>query len=183
MKTISETVYLSIGSNLGDRQQNLRRAFQALETGAARLRNCSSIYETEPVDFAEQNWFLNCVAEVVTVLSPFALLVWLQGIEHRLGRRRGLPKGPRIIDLDILLYGNRTLNSPTLVVPHPRMLERRFVMEPLREIAASLRFPFSHETHAAQETVEELFAKLKDSSQVHRINTGFRSGQENCLSR
>ncbi len=183
MKVISETVYLSIGSNLGDRRENLRRAFQALETGAVRLRSCSSIYETEPVDFAEQDWFLNCVVEVGTVLSPLALLESLQGIEHRLGRRRGLPKGPRIIDLDILLYGNRTLSSKTLVVPHPRMLERRFVMEPLREIAPSLRFPAAHKTHAAQETMEELFAKLQDSSQVRRIKPGFRAGQANCLSR
>ena len=179
MKTISETVYLSIGSNLGDRcEQNLRRAFQALEDRRHRdCESCSSIYETEPVDFAGQGWFLNCVVEVETVLSPLALLETLQGIEHKLGRRRRQPKGPRSIDLDILLYGDRTLHSKMLVVPHPRMLERRFVMEPLREIAPSLRFPVS------RETVEELFQKLQDFSHVRRISSDRLAGKTNRLPR
>ncbi len=82
---ISETAYLSLGSNLGDRCEQLRRAWQALEAGAIRVQSCSSIYETEPVDFAGQGWFLNCVVEVETVLSPLALLETLQGIEHKLG--------------------------------------------------------------------------------------------------
>lgn len=180
---ISETAYLSLGSNLGDRCEQLRRACQALEASAIRLQSCSSIYETEPVDFAAQGWFLNCVVAVETVLSPLALLETLQGIEHKLGRRRRQPKGPRSIDLDILLYGNRTLNSKALVVPHPRMLERRFVMEPLREIAPSLRFPVSRETPVLQETVEELFQKLQDFSSVRRISSERLAGKARRLPR
>ena len=154
------TVYLSLGSNLGDRLENLRRACQALAQKGIRWRRLSSVYETEPVDFAEQDWFLNCVVEVETSLAPLALLQEVQQIEEELGRQREQPKGPRTLDIDILLYGDLVLPSGALVLPHPRMLERRFVLEPLREITPSLRLPLS------SKTVEEAFRELRDPSQV-----------------
>ena len=154
------TVYLSLGSNLGNRLENLRRACQALAQKGIQLRRISSVYETEPVDFAEQDWFLNCVVEAETTLPPLALLQEVQQVEGELGRQREQPKGPRTLDIDILLYGDLVLPSGALMLPHPRMLERRFVLEPLREIAPSLRLPMS------SKTVEEAFRELRDTSQV-----------------
>ncbi len=163
MATVPVTAYLSLGSNLGDRLGNLRRACRALEGGAIRLGAVSSVYETEPVEFVDQEWFYNCVVEVETTLAPLELLEQLQAIERRFGRRREQPKGPRTLDIDLLLYGETVLQAERLVVPHPRMHERRFVLEPLREIAPTLRFPNS------QKTIEQLFQELPDGSQVRRI--------------
>ncbi|MBI3894783.1 MAG: 2-amino-4-hydroxy-6-hydroxymethyldihydropteridine diphosphokinase [Acidobacteria bacterium] len=154
------TVYLSLGSNMGNRMENLRRACQSLAQKGIQLQRFSSVYETEPVDFAKQNWFLNCVVEAETNLPPLALLREVQQIEEELGRQRQQPKGPRTIDIDILLYDDLVFASEALVLPHPRMLERRFVLEPLREIAPSLRLPLS------AKTVEEAFQDLHDPSQV-----------------
>jgi 2-amino-4-hydroxy-6-hydroxymethyldihydropteridine diphosphokinase len=163
MSQTTTIAYLSLGSNVGDREGNLRLACQRLDGNAIHLRRVSSIYETEPVDFLEQDWFLNCVAEIETGLEPLALLERLQQVEDRLGRRRERPKGPRTLDIDILLYGESTLVSERLRLPHPRMLQRRFVLEPLREIAPTLRFPLS------QKSVDDLFQELQDASQVRRI--------------
>lgn len=157
------TAYLSLGSNLGNRGENLRLACQQLEGDGIRLRRLSSIYETEPVDFVEQDCFLNCVAEIETDLAPLALLERLQQIENCLGRRRERPKGPRTLDIDILLYGDGSFRNESLLLPHPRMLQRRFMLEPLREIAPTLRFPLSHKS------VDEIFQSLGDPSQVRRI--------------
>ncbi|MBI4460056.1 MAG: 2-amino-4-hydroxy-6-hydroxymethyldihydropteridine diphosphokinase [Acidobacteria bacterium] len=154
------TVYLSLGSNLGDRLGSLRRACRALEKADVRLDHFSSVYETEPLDFAGQNWFLNCVIEADTSLPPLNLLREAQRIEEELGRRRETPKGPRTIDVDILLYGDLVLASETLTLPHPRMTERKFVLEPLREIAPALRLPPTFKT------VEQFYGELCDSSQV-----------------
>src|ERR1017187_10174720 len=125
--------YLSLGSNVGDRLGNLRQACTQLDSEGISLRRLSSIYETEPVDYLEQDWFLNCVAEIETGLRPLALLDRLQQIEAHLGRRRERPKGPRTLDIDILLYWDYTLTSERLLLPHPGMLQRRFVLEPLCE--------------------------------------------------
>ena len=164
MATLPVTAYLSLGSNLGDREDYLRRACQALQERGNRLRRISSVYETEPLDFPEQNWFLNCVVEVETTLPPLLLLRQLQAIEKQLGRERRVAKGPRTIDMDILLYGDLILHTKELVVPHPRMLERRFVLEPLREIAPRFQLP------ASSKTVEDLFRELQDPSQVRRVS-------------
>ena len=160
------TAYLSLGSNVGDRLESLRRACRMLDGDSIRVRRISSIYETEPVDLIEQDWFLNCVVEIETALAPQELLDRLHGIELQLGRRRGQPKGPRTIDIDILLYGERSIRTEKLSVPHPQMLRRRFVLEPLCEIAPSLQVPES------EKRVEEFVRELKDCSEVRRIDAG-----------
>ena len=131
-----KTVYLSLGSNIGDREANLEAAIERL----APVRR-SPVYETEPVDYVNQRWFLNLVVEVETTLFPMQLLARTQKIERELGRVRGVPKGPRTIDIDILLYGTSVIESEKLTVPHPRMAERRFVLAPLADLAPDLRHP------------------------------------------
>lgn len=139
-------VFLALGSNMGDRQGNLERAIGALEAEEVHVVRRSSIYETEPQELREQPWFLNMVLECETRLFPVQLVATTQRIERGLGRdrsARAVPKGPRPIDIDILLFGKVLLDTPKLAIPHPRMLERRFVLEPLVEIAPSLRHPGS----------------------------------------
>ena len=138
-----KTVYLSLGSNLGDRQLYLKRAVTYLRQGGIGVQRQSSIYETEPQDVARQPWFLNIAVECETQLFPLQLLKVLQRIERELGRVRAgaVRRGPRVIDIDILLYGNVVIDTPQLTIPHPRMTERRFVLEPLLEIAPELRHP------------------------------------------
>ena len=129
-------VFIGLGSNLGDRDAYLEMARRAL-TGSEGilLVRASSLYETEPVGYTEQGWFLNQVVEVAAVLDPWELLGLLQGIEQDLGRQRLIRWGPRVVDLDLLLYGDAVLNGPKLIVPHPRLYERSFVLAPLAEIA------------------------------------------------
>jgi len=135
------TAYLSLGSNLNDREANLRRALEILESPDVHIKRVSSIYETEPQEMRDQPWFLNLVAEVETTLFPMQLLRRVRKIEKELGRQRLVPKGPRTVDIDILLFGRFVMDSPALQVPHPRMQDRRFVLEPLAEIAPELRHP------------------------------------------
>jgi 2-amino-4-hydroxy-6-hydroxymethyldihydropteridine diphosphokinase len=131
------TAYVALGSNVGDREHLVRRAAELI--GATRL---STIIETEPWGYENQPRFLNAVAEVLTVLEPQPFLAHLLDVERRLGRERLGPRfGPRTIDLDLLLFGNRTIDEPGLVVPHPRLLERLFVLEPLAELVPELEFP------------------------------------------
>jgi len=152
--------YLSFGSNVGDRLENLRKALRLLCQAGIALRCTSSIYETEPVDNLDQDWFLNCVAEIATTLEPLALLRELQQIEAQLGRERTVAKGPRTLDIDILIYGDITLESDELTLPHPRMFQRRFVLEPLRELAPTLPIP------GTAKTVEAAYNGLRDPAQV-----------------
>jgi 2-amino-4-hydroxy-6-hydroxymethyldihydropteridine diphosphokinase len=135
------TVYLSLGSNVGNREGNLRAAIAELPPSGVQVKQVSSIYETEPVDYPDQPWFLNCVLEAETDLEPPALLETLRSIESQLGSQKKIAKGPRKIDLDILLYGDLTIVTPELQVPHPRMLQRRFVLTPLAELAPRLKHP------------------------------------------
>lgn len=155
--------YLSLGSNVGDRMAELRRAMQLFCGEGMAMRRTSSVYETEPVGYTEQGWFLNCVAEISTTLEPVALLHRLQRIENQLGRERTVPKGPRTIDIDMLLYGDVVMQTEELTLPHPRMLERRFVLEPLREIVPALRLPGSGIT------VAEAYQQLRDPAQVRLL--------------
>ena len=159
--------YLSLGSNVGDRLENLRKGMQLFRGEGIALRRTSSVYGTEPVDHTDHGWFLNCAAEVSTTLEPLALLRRLQRIEIRLGRERKIPKGPRTLDIDMLLYGDVVLQSEELTLPHPRMFKRRFVLEPLREIAPALRLP------GASISVEEAIQQLRDPAQVRRLEPGF----------
>ncbi len=159
---MKKTVYLSLGSNLGDREANLRRAIEALgELG--RVTAVSSFYETEPVELLAQPWFLNCAVAVETELMPKQFLARAQAIEQTLGRRRVKPKGPRTIDVDILLFGNAVVDVPTLTIPHPAMHERRFVLEPLAEIAPEVRHP------VFKRTVRELRDALPAGQAVRRV--------------
>src|SRR5277367_7092881 len=131
-------IYLSLGSNVGERAGNIARAIAELPGRGVRVVRRSSLYETEPVEFLAQGWFLNCVVEVETELGAGELMRVLLAIERSMGRERVLPKGPRIIDMDILLYGSEVVSAADLEVPHPRMAERRFVLVPLAEIAGGV---------------------------------------------
>jgi 2-amino-4-hydroxy-6-hydroxymethyldihydropteridine diphosphokinase len=137
-------IFLSLGTNLGDRVANLQNAIDALQSQRVQVVRSSSIYETEPQDLKEQPWFLNMAVECRTRLFPLQLLAVIARIERQMGRERkrdSLAKGPRSIDIDILLYGTAVIDSPNLLIPHPRMLDRRFVLEPLCEIDEKLKHP------------------------------------------
>jgi 2-amino-4-hydroxy-6-hydroxymethyldihydropteridine diphosphokinase len=131
-------VYLSLGSNLGDRGANLRDAIAALPAADFRVCEVSSFYESEPVDYLDQPWFLNCVVEGKTASQPLDLLHALRAIESQLGSKKAFAKGPRLLDIDILLFGHLSIDTAELQVPHPRMLQRKFVLAPLAEIAPGL---------------------------------------------
>jgi 2-amino-4-hydroxy-6-hydroxymethyldihydropteridine diphosphokinase len=134
------TVYLSLGSNMGDRQSNLDRALELLRQ-RLRVGQVSSIYDTAPVGNINQPRFLNLVCQVSTRLAPTALLVLAKGIERKLGRTAGKLNAPRPIDIDILFYDDRVIETAELVIPHPRLVERAFVLVPLAEIAPELVHP------------------------------------------
>ena len=158
---MKKTVYLSLGSNLGDRATNLRTAIEHLgELGAVVGR--SSLYETEPVEMERQPWFLNCVVTIETELMPKQFLARTITIEQKMGRRRTQPKGPRTIDIDILLFGGSVVDTSALTIPHPAMHERRFVLEPLAEIAPELRHP------VFKKTVREMLAALPPKNDAVR---------------
>lgn len=157
--------FIGFGSNLGDRVGNCLKVLKKLESRSGlRILQVSSLYETEPVE-VEGGWFVNGVVKVETSFSPRELLNVLQEIERRMGRphRRGQGE-PRAIDLDILLYGRLVVEAPDLVIPHPRMHERRFVLLPLSEIAREAKHPILNLT------VEELLRSLQDSHQVRFLH-------------
>ncbi|HEY3841369.1 MAG TPA: 2-amino-4-hydroxy-6-hydroxymethyldihydropteridine diphosphokinase [Bryobacteraceae bacterium] len=143
-----KTVYLSLGSNVGDREAMLQAAIQALPAAGVTVARTSSLYETEPRDLPNQPWFLNLITECRTELFPAQLLGRLQKIERELGRKRTIAKGPRTIDIDIILYGNAIVRTTALEIPHPRFRERRFVLAPLKELVPDLRDPVTRRTVA-----------------------------------
>jgi 2-amino-4-hydroxy-6-hydroxymethyldihydropteridine diphosphokinase len=141
-------VYLGFGSNIGDREENIRRAIEILQAEGVKLLRLSSFYETEPIGFEKQRWFLNAAGEFETDLFPRQLLHRMQRIERELGRRRAVVNGPRTIDIDILLFGESVMKTGELEIPHPRFRERRFVLAPLAELNPDLRDPVSRRTMA-----------------------------------
>jgi 2-amino-4-hydroxy-6-hydroxymethyldihydropteridine diphosphokinase len=161
---VVKTVYLSLGSNVGERERMLQSALDLLNASGIVIKRVSSVYETEPVDFKEQRSFLNLAAEAETELFPMMLLTRIQKIELALGRKRaGPPKGPRTIDIDILLYGAVRVHSAALTIPHPRMHERRFVLEPMSELAPDLRHP------ELRGTMRQLLAQV-EGQKAHKVD-------------
>ena len=147
-----EMIYLSLGSNLGDREAHIRKALERLHQKGILLVRESSMYETEPVDVPDQPDFLNLVCQVETPLEPESLLAACQDIESEMGRLRTAIRGVRNIDIDILFYGRRIVDKPFLKIPHPAWRQRNFVLIPLEEIASDFRDPVSDQTvHAIQQ--------------------------------
>ena len=155
-------VYLGLGSNLGDRQATMEKALKLLGE-RLQIELVSSIYETEPVGYAEQPMFLNAVCCGQTELGPLQLLSLVKGIEASLGRVSSFPNAPRTIDLDIIFYGDMTMQTPELTIPHPRLEERAFVLIPLLEIAPDLRHPVSGES------IKDLVARVQGLEGVKKI--------------
>ncbi len=158
----SARVYLSLGSNVGDRAAQLRNAIARLGA-AGRVVAESSLYETEPVEFTEQPWFLNCAVALETDTTPQQLMAAILGIEEEMGRKRVQKKGPRTIDIDILIFGNMIVKSKRLTIPHPAMQHRRFVLEPLAEIAPEAVHPVFNKT------IRELRDALPEGQSVRRV--------------
>ena len=156
-------VYLSLGSNVGDRAANLNAAIGRLDS-LGKVLAVSSFYETEPVEFTAQPWFLNCAVKLDTEKMPKQLLRGVLDIEQQMGRRRGERKGPRTIDIDILLFGNSIIDTKGLTIPHQAMNVRRFVLEPLAEIAPEIRHP------VFKRTVRELRDALPPGQAVRRLS-------------
>lgn len=163
------TIYLSLGSNKGDRAQYIARAIEALGACGVSVTRRSSLYETEPVETSSKSWFLNCVIRTETNLLPPQLMHMLLDIERALGRRRRVARGPRVIDMDILLYDDRVVSSEQLEIPHARMAGRRFVLVPFAEIAPEVRHP------VFKKTISELLAETPDRSEV-RLYQGKATG-------
>ncbi len=153
-------IFLGIGCNLGDREQNLEEGKRLL---SLKILKASSLYETEPVGYLDQPWFLNAVIQVEEALTVRELLTRCQSVEQQMGRKRDIPKGPRIIDVDILFYGELIMNEPDLIIPHPAIAERRFVLEPMNEIAPDFIHP------VLEKTVRQLLLECPERSVVKRI--------------
>jgi len=165
---VHKVVYLSLGSNLGDRAKNLQQAISALGN-FGKVLAVSSIYETEPVEVTAQPWFLNCVVAFDTQKMPKQLLAAILAIEQGMGRKRTQHKGPRSIDIDVLLFGNAIVDTATLTIPHPAMHQRRFVLEPMAEIAPDVRHP------VFKRTMRELRDALPPGQGVKKLSHGLHA--------
>lgn len=163
VSSVTTIAYIGLGSNLGDKEANCRKAI-ALLAKSSRVVRASSLYCTEPMGYREQDDFVNAVVELETGLSPEALLQQCRAIEEELGRVRTVRWGPRTIDVDILLYGTTTIETPELTIPHPLLHTRRFVLVPLCEIAPQAFHP------KLQENAADLLLALRDDQRVQRCD-------------
>ena len=159
---MNHLVYLSLGSNIGDRESHLRDAISRLEN-QGRIQSVASFYETEPVEFTDQARFLNCALALETEQAPEQLMESVLHIEQAMGRERQQNKGPRTIDIDILLFSDTIIDSPKLTIPHPAMHARRFVLQPLAEIAPEVRHP------VLKKTIRELLGALPAGQAVEKV--------------
>ena len=158
-------IVLGLGSNLGDREENLRTAFRLLTTEKKiQIKKISSLYETEPIGVTEQNAFLNTVVIITTKLSPEELVKYCLAVETRMGRVREIRWGPRNIDIDLLCYDNLSIQTELLTIPHPRMKERRFVLIPLLEVAGNISLN-------GNISIDEALANCSDNSAVVQIKS------------
>ena len=157
----SHTAYISVGSNMGDKLTNCQTGINALtDSGAVRLVDQSPVYRTEPVDYLDQDWFVNCAVKIETRLDPPALLKIIQSIENGAGRVRDAVRfGPRVLDLDIILFDDLVRNDSGLIIPHPRMHKRRFVLKPICDIDPDINHP------VLQQTMLSLLENLDDAGQ------------------
>ena len=160
---MNKIAFLSLGSNVGDRVANLKAAIERIRS-LGEVIATSSIYETEPVEFLAQPWFLNCVVKLGTEKMPKQLLAAILTIEKEMGRHRQQKKGPRTIDIDILLFGNSVVETQGLTIPHPSLHERRFVLEPMSEIAPEVRHP------VFKQRMRELLEALPAGKIVKRLS-------------
>ena len=160
MNTI--TAYLGLGSNLGNKESNILKALSLMEE-QIDIVTVSSLYKTEPWGFKEQPIFLNAACEARTTLCPLDLLGYIKSLEIQLGRTQSFANGPRILDIDILFYGNDVLDTPKLTIPHPRLSERKFVLAPLAEIAPTLLHP------TLEKTISDLLFDLVTEERVENI--------------
>jgi len=164
LKNFKSIIYISLGSNLQDRKENIRRAVRRLSGHPGiEVVKCSGFYESEPLYFADQPRFLNCVVEIKTGLGLKILFKFCKEVEKSLGRKKSVRYGPRVIDLDILAYGDRVIKTAQIQIPHPRLEERRFVLEPLSELDPGWEHPVS------RKNVLELLAALKNEQEVNYL--------------
>lgn len=161
---LNKKAYIGIGSNIGNKIENCKKAIELFKKNPQiKVTKISDFYETEPVGYKEQEWFVNCAVEIETDLNPQELLLLCQTIESELGRERKIKYGPRIIDLDILLYNNDIIDKTELKIPHPEMHKRRFVLEPLSDIAPDAVHP------ALKKTIVELLESLTEKVAINKI--------------